>query len=153
MKYFSIALMAFMLTGCQQIIDTSANMQYGDDFSGFNLFYGDFSAIDSLWDIPYWMDKYVTFKETTEVLSPKEVMKRGFGDCDGYALLFMNIAYVRFGIKPSLCLVDYSRAIVDGGYVNHAIVKVNGKYYHAQSGQKYTGSIGYEYSFDHVFEY
>jgi len=154
MKIFiPVFILSILLTGCQQIYNIAADQQYGNGFSDIPLYYGDFSEIETIDDISSWMRSRVSYRITDTVLSPEEVLDSGYCDCDGYALLYMNISYVRFGVKPSFGLVKQGKKIVHGGEIDHAVVKLHGNYINAQSGSLFTGKVGYEYSFDHVFRY
>lgn len=87
---------------------------------------------------------------------PRDTMDKGTGDCEDFAILFMNIAYFAFGEKCTLVLVDIDdivRTIEDGGDPNHAVVKVpGGAIIDPWSGIEETYSwICYSYEFDIVF--
>lgn len=91
--------------------------------------------------------------------SPQETLARRYGDCDDYSILFINLIYILTGEKFSLILVDNnltqysSRAVVDGGYINHAIVQApNGRYVEPQNGLFLdVPKVGFKYTFHEVF--
>lgn len=126
-------------------------------FDKANLYYDDYSSIETYQDISIWINSKIYYKSETVDWwsSPQETVERGYGDCDDYARLFINIAYIVFGDKGNLVAIDASqRTIVDGGPVNHAIVEINGHLYEAQLGfEVYYPSIGYRYTFDELFYY
>lgn len=151
-KILIVLSISILLTSCQQIYNT-----YGDDvlskkFQDIKLWHGNFSEIDNEMDIVNWIEDHVEYKETDEVQSPKKTADRGKGDCDCFSILYMNILYVRFGQKSSLCIVNTDRKIVKGGAVNHAIVRLpDGALFDPLTDDYCEYEIGYEYSFDHVF--
>lgn len=125
-----------------------------EKYTGFSLYYQeDFSQIPNIECISWYMENHVTYKKTKERQSPKETMLKGTGDCDCLALLYMNIAYLVFGVKCDLAFCEPSeREIVDGGDVTHAVVRLpGGVYINAQDSSVYTGLIGYIFTFDEVF--
>jgi hypothetical protein len=91
--------------------------------------------------------------------SPQDTLARGYGDCDDYSILFINLIYILTGEKFSLILVDSnltqysSRAVVDGGFINHAIVQApNGRYVEPQNGWFLdVPKVGFKYTFHEVF--
>lgn len=147
-------LIVLMLSGCQQVYNNIADSVYEAEFSNISLYYGDFSGIKDMNQISFWMRRRVTWKYTRSIQSPKETLERGTGDCDGYALLYMNIAYVLFNVKCDLVLTDLDdRKIKEGGTIDHAVVRLpSGKLIDAESGWEYNGPICYIYSFDTVFK-
>lgn len=126
---------------------------FSEIFKDIPLYYGDFTEIENEGQISPWINARVEYKKIGDGQSPKETLRRGEGDCDSFVLLYMNILYVRFGIKSTFCLVVSGRNIVEGGFVNHAIIRMpSGRLIEAQQGKMVDYSIGYEYSFDHVFK-
>lgn len=156
MKKLTIVALAVVLAGCSldidEIRDEFRDGFYGADFSGFSVYYGDFSAVRCMGDIPSWMTARVQYVVTNEIQGPEYTLYRGWGDCDCYAMLYMDIAFVRFGVKCDLALVDTGRAVVAGGVINHAVIRLpSGRLVNAQNGTTYTGQIAYVYTFDEVF--
>jgi len=154
MKKALLLIVAFLsLTSCKQIYDTQQEAYNQKMFSDIPVYYGNFEGLETLEDITPWINSRVTYKETDRVLSPEECIIRGQCDCDGYALLWMNIAYVQFGIECDLILVkDESRKIEAGGTINHALVRLpNGTQIAPQNGEKRNYTVRYSYHFDEVF--
>ena len=124
-----IVLISLLTISCDMMID--ANLT--EKAEGHTLYETDFSGIDSYEDIAVWIEERVEYRSenTDEWLNPAETLARGYGDCDDFAILFINIAYFRFGVKGNLIAVDanQSRSIVSGGQVNHAIVEIQGSLY------------------------
>ena len=136
------------LTGCAQINDTYFSARFAD----IPLYYADYSGIQDVWGIPYYYDA-VKYAITDDLQTPQETLTKGTADCEGYALLYMNIAYIRFGLKCDLVLTLSGRAIVEGGAVDHAVIRLpSGIMVNAQTGSIYHGPICYIYSFDEVFQ-
>lgn len=147
-----VLLFVLALSACQVNPDELRDEAYAEDYRNIVLYYGDFTTIPRLSFVPSWIDAHTTFIAGLETRDPREVVESGLVDCDGVALLYANIAYVKFGLKCSLCLTNYSRSILSGGKVNHAVVRLpDGTVIEPQTGEPYTGSIGYEYTFDEVF--
>lgn len=150
---FSIIICSIFISCDNPVFNNISDYIYEEEFSNIPLYYSDFSEIKNIAQIPLWMKSKISYEKTDEVLSPEEILTRGKCDCDGFAILYMNIAYVRFGIKCSLCIVDQnSKEIIDGGIGNHAIVRLpDGTLIAAQTGRVATYDVGYEYDFDDVF--
>lgn len=152
MRKLAVLLLALTISGCafqsDEWIDDALHRQY----TGFSLYYGDFSEVYDIDVIPDYMYYRVKYVETDDPQSPEYTLSRGKGDCDCYAILYMNIAFVQFGVKCDLAFCDTSRQIIEGGKINHAVVRLpSGEYIGAQSGLPYTGPIGYVLDFDEVF--
>lgn len=153
-KIFFIIIVSLIFVSCDNpVFNTISDYIYEEEFSDIPLYYSDFSEIENINQIPLWMKSKISYEKTDEVLSPEEILTRGKCDCDGFAILYMNIAYVRFGIKCSLCIVDQnSKEIIDGGIGNHAIVRLpDGTLIEPQNGKIIYYDVGYEYDFDDVF--
>ena len=152
MRYALLVFAALLLSSCAFNPDESIDRQLHDKYTGFSLYYGDFSEVYHIDCIPDYMHYCVKYSETRKAQSPQETLERGAGDCDCYAMLYMNIAFVRFGVKCDLAFCDTSREIIEGGKVNHAVIRLpDGECLNAQSGEPYTGPIGYVLDFDEVF--
>jgi hypothetical protein len=154
MKRFIIVLFAiFSLSSCKDMYNEVTDIYYWNELANLELYYGDFTEVHNDLYISYWISRNIAYKKTDEILSPRNILKRGYGDCNDYAILYMNIMYVRFGKKCSLCLVDTSRNIINGGKVNHAIVRLpDGKLIEPQTGFVSRESVCYEYGFNSIFK-
>lgn len=149
MKNCVILGLVLCLTGCAQIND----IYYSNMFSDIPLYYADYSSIQDVWGIPYYYYDAVKYAITDDLQTPQETLTKGTADCEGYALLYMNIAYIRFGIKCDLVLTNSGRSIVEGGDIDHAVIRLpSGIMVNAQTGSIYHGPICYIYSFDEVFQ-
>lgn len=149
MKNCVILGLVLCLTGCYvPTLDTI----YSRTFHNIPLYYADYSKVKGIWDIPTYYTT-ISYKPTSGVQTPQETMERGTGDCDCFTLLYMNIAYCRFGLKCNLVLTDPQRTVVAGGKVNHTVVQLpSGLLIEAETGSIYHGTISYIYSFDEVFQ-
>jgi hypothetical protein len=151
-KIIIMGLVSLLFSSCS-IYNEIGDYVYSYRFSDISLYYGDFSEIESVDKISKWINTKIKYEKTKDILTPEEILQKGKCDCDGYSLLFMNIAYVRFGIKCSLSLVDTKdRKVVEGGDINHAIVKLpNGILIEPQTGRKVYYDVCFEYTFDEIF--
>ncbi len=84
----------------------------------------------------------------------KTTINKNGGDCDDFSILYLNLLYSNKGVKANIILVhtDNSRAVVNGGPINHMIVELpDGTQIEPQNGQVVNYEIGYRYTFDEVF--
>ena len=155
--YFALLL---SVSSCSNFIqdrrDDFLDRHYSGKASGHNLVVLDeWAEIESYTDIARWINKNVTYKSdggSDHFQGPEETITLGTGDCEDFALLFMNIAYVVFGTKFDLAVVDHTKQVVDGGHIDHAELVLGNVSYSAFSGREIIrGSIGYRYSFGHVY--
>lgn len=157
-KILLVLAVAFLLFSCTQIANNVTDVELSCKAAGHHLYYCDgFNSLNSYSDISNWIATNVTYKSESNDnwQEPKTTVQKGTGDCEDFAILYMNILYVRFGIKADLIILDHdnmTRTIMDGGKINHAIIYFAGKYIDPQKGIEYRPSkIGYKYSFDEVF--
>jgi len=157
MKKILVMLVLMMgFVSCDMIGD----FYIGSNASGHTLYYSEsFEDYNSISDIYKYLRANISYRkdDVENFADPKVVIDRGYGDCEDYCILFMNIAYYSLGIKADLAMIDAnqnSRSIVDGGKVNHAVVYYDGVYYDPTGFGVLTGnpSIGFIYTFDEVFE-
>jgi hypothetical protein len=151
--YVVFLLTALTVSSCDTLYNEIDDSRFTSMYSDIPLYYGDFSRVLSPCFISAWMRERVTYESTRRVKYPEETLSSGSGDCDCYALLYMNIMYVCFGIKCDLALVNTGkRHVVAGGKIDHAVVRLpNGTLISAQSGAVFNGKIRYIYYFDEVF--
>lgn len=85
--------------------------------------------------------------------SPFESISLGTGDCEDYAILFLNILYYNYNIKGNIILVNHqSRSVVAGGRINHCVVELpDGRQIDPQTGLQTNYTVKYRYTFDEVF--
>jgi len=139
-------------------LDSETDLQLSEKASGHFLYDPDLSDIYTFKDVAeYIQGEIFYFPDMIDSIdNPEEVLTRGYGDCDDYALLFMNIAYFELGVKFDLASVYVNstdtRMIVNGGFVNHAMVSLNGILYSAYTGEVVEDNeISYLCFFDFVF--
>lgn len=164
MKKIIIALIiAAIFSSC----DLYHNTLYYSRAVNHKLYSADFGNIEDYHYINAWIKNHVKYKtESYDNWSdPETTVNRGYGDCEDMALLFMNIAYFKLNVKCNLILVDcYNETdreiinqhipqyyIVDGGYINHAIIEMDGIYIDPMFGIVKYSKIGYKYTFNEVF--
>ena len=162
MKAWFIIFLVFLFTSCEgflnymeEVDDETTDQSIEDTYCHMPLYFGDFSDIDTINDISDWLQYQIDYRYCGEVYTPEQVLTQGFGDCDGFALCWINIAFIRFGVKASLVMVDgdEARKIVKGGDVSHAIVQLpNGVQIDPQTGWVCDYPIRYIYSFNTVFD-
>ncbi len=97
--------------------------------------------------------KYESDGLTSKTQPPEATMSRGKGDCEDFALLFMNIANVALGVNMDLVVTDKptNRTVDAGGIPWHVAVRYNGKVYEPQNGYQLNYEIRYSYTYQEVF--
>ena len=111
---------------------------------------------------PSWIVQYcnsvIDFEDDfiDEWNEPEDIIKRGKGDCDDFAILFSNTAYFVLGEKWDIAVLDDTykdeRTVIEGGVPSHAICHLDGVLLDPQDAFIYTNTkIGYLYKFDEVF--
>ncbi len=159
MKKIVSVMLIIVMMGC--------NLVVGDDFNdGVNLrkiqktnliYMEEWEELENWQDIVMWIWAKVYYSPDGEKdiwSTPLETLNRGKGDCEDFVILFMNIYYVRFGVKLDMVVLDMNkRTKVNGGYFNHAEVLLeDGKTLCVQIGGLGQGqSISYRYEFDLFF--
>jgi hypothetical protein len=146
-----VLFVSMFFTGCQQANDLKD--QYYKEVYRTSIYYGDFSQIKKVDDIPWWIRQHIQYHEDVgeDIVPLAETVERGYGDCEERALMYLNILYIKFGIKGEFCMVDSSRSVGEGGYFDHAIVRVNGVLIEPKYGTVVYAPIAYYYSFDEIF--
>jgi len=159
MKNILIFICSLMVLGCD----------YYDDFSYSNMFAGkklydctDFKEIDSI----VYVDKFLSYKGfyyEEDVIgyckNPEETYISRCGDCEDFAVLFLNIGKIKYNLEGSILLIDTnSKMIQEGGYANHTLILFNNFIYDPGNFCKIICSmddfiypIKYSYSFDEIF--
>lgn len=125
-----------------------------DSLCGQKLYYNsDFEKLTSEKEICDYIAERVKYKKDGhDATGPEETLKRGYGDCKAFSILYMNIAYFAFFKKYSAGAVNTGRKVVEGGTVNHCIVvRPDGSQLEPQNGKMVDYKLGYIYSFDEVF--
>ena len=148
-----IIFLSLISTSCA--FNMAADMYYLEFYKDTPLYYGDFSEIKTHKDIYTFIHNRVVYKADSfdNKSSPQETLQNGFGDCEDFTLLYLNILYVVFREKGELVLVDSSeRKIEEGGCTDHVIVRLpSGFLVEPQTGILVDYTVRYSYSFDDVF--
>ncbi len=164
----TLILTITLLNSCdvQYIQDRTSDLFYERTLTADLYYSDDFNNIVSELFVSTYINHVAYVEYAKDIIEgtkqPKKTLESKKGDCEDFAVLYLNILYVRFGIKGSIILVDdvkfkehhrNTRAIREGGEISHAMIKVNGVIIEPQNGRVYRGyyPIGYEYSFDEVF--
>ena len=120
----------------------------------FDIYYGDFGEITDYSDISRYLrnnTEYLYEGINHYIQGPEETVELKTGDCDDFAVLFLNIAYTELGIKGNLVYVNSNeRTIVNGGIPNHVIVEYDGIAFDPVYRNTYT-NVMYRYTFGEVF--
>lgn len=157
-KVLLIVFVIIGLASCDilsSIIDTTTyGLLEGIEFYDFADY--DLTGIDSYRDIARWIQMRVEYKaDFLEAFSsPEETLRRRSGDCEDYAFLFANIAYLTMGIKMDVVILylPTGRTVVEGGIGNHIDVYYDGLIISAQRGYiSYYQEVLYTYTFNEVF--
>ena len=157
MKQFLVILMVFTLVSCEYLEyaeDDMMDKALEDTYCNMPLYFTNYTGIDDISDISDWLQYRIDYRECDDVYTPEEVLTQGWGDCDGFTLAWMNIAFIRFGIKTSIVFVDddEARKVVKGGDINHVVVQLpNGVQIEPQTGWVCDYPIRYIFSFNTVF--
>jgi hypothetical protein len=155
MKAIVPIILAVLFTSCEPMFNSIIDEMNYNNIDGMELYNGDFSDIGEPKDIARWIAKNIGYKYDNGDYwqSPKETMNRGTGDCEDMAILYINILYVKFGIKSDLALIQESRQVVEGGKYNHAVVSLpDGRLISAQGGRECHEKVRFIYTFDEIFK-
>jgi hypothetical protein len=149
MRKIIVLVMLVVLSGCDVLYDANYSLR----LSFKSLYYDDYSEIEDVYDIIYWIRERVSYQADIDYRPLASIVSSGHGDCDDMSLLFMNIAYIALDMKCDIILVDSSRLIVNGGEVDHTIVRLpDGRFVDVANNKvRSVAYIGYEYKFDEVF--
>ena len=175
-KLLLLIAVIFTLVGCEQFpngMSDYRNLYYGDMYKDTPLYLASFEVDDynnygelisrpvaSFRDTSYFIQtNIIKMPNVTGKPIPFEILTRGTGNCDDFAILYMNIMYAMTGEKCNLILVDRfigqeedSRAIVEGGRVDHAVIeRANGLLIEPYTGLPVNDVIRYRFTFDEVF--
>lgn len=122
----------------------------------YKLLTGNFRGINSHEDIARYIKDNVRYEiENFDVwTSPSETLNRGYGDCDDYALLYMNLAYLNLGIKMDFVAVNDIDRTIKTGDPTHAEVRYRGQHYNIYTREKLEKTVVfYSYEFDELFDH
>ena len=159
MKKIILVLLVLVSVGCS-LGDEILDDVFKSHINKSEIYYHvDFDNMRSYMDIVFYLNEHITYKEDAFYgwddywQSPQETFERGYGDCEDFAIAFINIYYVIFGEKCNLVVVWDSREVVAGGIINHAIIELNlGGLIDPRSGKAYPkSSVNYRYAFDLFF--
>jgi hypothetical protein len=156
MKKIVLILLVLMSLSCS-LYDVVADAVYEIRIQKADIYYHeDFESLHTIEDIQDYLYDNLAYKaDTTDSWSNAEkTFSEGYGDCDDFAILFMNIYYIVFGDKLDFALIDYFRTVSEGGStVGHvALITPQGEIISARGeGISQNVFIGYYYSFDLFF--
>lgn len=156
MKLLSVLATLLLLASCSGLSDEIINQYYdgqlSEIFSSIPLTNSpEWSGVATQEEIFQWLHENISYDFDDHTLhTPAEILESRKADCKGYALLYMNMAYICLGQMPDL-IIEGERQVVDGGVPNHAYVRDNGVYYEPQTGEEVVYPVGYLYTFREVF--
>ena len=130
------------------ITSCSNPLGYMEDLKQFDLYYGDFGAVNGMHDVYKFVFTNLEYElDTVEYwMGPEETLNKGIADCEDYAILMINILYVELGVEANMHIIY----IGDGMY--HAIIGFDGDYYDSISIKTFDSiDIVKTYSFRELF--
>ncbi len=152
-----IIVFVLLFSGCA-IQNLALDVYYGEILiEKTDLYYPkDFNVdeINNTDDIVDWMEDRIEYKTQCKIWkSNEQTLEDGYGDCKQFSIMFINLYYIKYGVETDLAFIDRSsRAIENGGAVNHAIVRLeNDNLIEPQNGKIVSDSIGYIYEFSEIF--
>lgn len=158
-----LSLVFISLIGC----DMSYNSLtiYNEMISDHTLFYdASFSSISNEGCIGSWlavnMDYVKDSEDSGKWIDPSISFYRGYDDCTGFTLVYLNIAYMEYGVKNSLIFVNQlDLSDTNPKNFNHVMIVENGYIADGQGGMRHARLENvrpngeYVFSFDEVFTY
>ena len=143
-----IVLSAILLAGCNDMMDLYLGSQLPLDLYDSE----EWGNLETERQIGDWIRENIKYEwdYTNHNQGPEETLKRGKGDCEDFAILFMCIAYFELGERYSLAYLDTGRAVESGGWVTHAVVSKDGRHFDPIWREEFR-DVGYIYSFKEVF--
>lgn len=154
MRIVFAILVSILLSSCA-VADIFTDAYYTTKFQQVSLYHSDdFSTLTTPKAITTYIHNNIhqVSEEVDSWSAPKDTLMRGYGDCEDWSILYLNILYYSTGKRGSLALVAVpGRAVVNGGTINHAVVEVNGIQIEPQTGKVCNYKVGYRYTFEEVF--
>lgn len=152
-------LVVWMFSGCEMMYlvrDTVQDNYLLHKIQGQKLYNPGFPEMETFEDVADYVKSVLTYEKYSEILDPEEALEKGVGNCNTYAILFMDVAHftlsVDFGFAGADCAGSDQRAIGEGGFPNHAAIILNNQLYSAYRGTPITDyKAGYSYDFNEVF--
>ena len=157
MKKIIIVLLVVFLASCS--VSYYSPDQFEHDFDlknlGYNkLYYSpDFDELTDYYKIAWYIYYNIKYVHDSTNTDPETILRTREANCNGFSVLFANIAYYSMGIQMNIASVDTayeSRLIVDGGNTNHSICYYGGTLVDPQQYWEplvFYSEIGYLYEF------
>lgn len=157
-KILVLFVMVFALLNSCMVYNSFQDTYNLDALSGKRLYYlDDFESLKSEKEICDYIKSRVSYRknEAFKACDPAETLSRGYGDCQDFTILFMNIAFFALNKKYNAIAVDGNkRSVINGGFPNHLIAESkNGKQIDPQGCQYTDYTVMYRYTFDEIFSY
>ena len=156
MKKIIMIVLVLVSVGCS-LYDYGMDYYFMQKIQKTDIYYHeDFNELHTIDDIRTYLNDKIKYRsDKTEYWSTtKETLTKGYGDCEDYAIAFMNIYYVVFNEKCDLAAVHTKqRTVVQGGFVNHALILLpNDILISPRSNMKVHEEIKFIYQFDLFFK-
>ena len=160
-KLLVIAVLMSILSSCSLMYDIQDDVFYDEIGDGYSLYTPEWiDEIDDISDVQEVISNHITYESESGDTwqSPETTCEKGTGDCEDYAILMIDILYLKFGTEANLAIVesDECRSVVNGSLdVDHAIVECDGVYYEATAKFYKTYddvTVCYRYTFDELFK-
>jgi hypothetical protein len=148
-----ILIILAALSSCDMLQD---GFNYSKIGGGYELTYSEeWDGITTYGEAMNWIYNNITYKHSSydDWQSPSTTMSLRSGDCEDMAILFVNIVYVKFGIKANIVAYDSTRTVVEGGSISHIIAEYDGVFYDPMINRVVNSgiSVGYIYIFKELF--
>jgi hypothetical protein len=164
-KVLLLLILIIVFMGCQVGVNPEVAVEktpeeldayYENVICGKEIYYSEkFTKATSPMLIGFWIFCTLDYAsdDVDEGASPRETMERGYGDCEDFCILFVNIYYINTGKKLDIGIVRYNdRAIVNGTWGNHAVVLDEDIIIEGQTGAYADYSkTEFRYTFDEIF--
>lgn len=147
-KIATLLILLYFYTSC-----TVFDLYLKDTYTGWDLYKSDFPEMNNIEDVTNYVYELLEYDKYS-LYSPEDAIETGLGNCATYTILCSNIAHYTLGEEYGLAAVNISdnRTVVDGGFVNHAVLYKDGKIYSPYTGIEITDvPIRYYYEFWEVF--
>jgi hypothetical protein len=183
-------IFSVIIVGCNITAEENMDADFLEKAKGHKLYNFNLGIVDIQDDLDERVDKlsiwisentrYVSDEKGYDIWSdPKVTVDRGYGDCDDFAILLMDLIYYEMNMVSNFVAVDANKvslrdpdqvkymsqsviniidasnirndAIVGGGIPNHVLVELCGRLYDGRCGRVYCDSIEFRYQFHEVF--
>ena len=153
-KILLTLIMCGLFSSCSLIFDSILYSRLNQDVLNSNYIFTDVYKTPII-NVTMSCKLNMTYaSESVDIWQSLEtILESKVGDCEDFSKLFINIMYLEYGLKCNMVIVNSSRSVVEGGFVNHAIVELpDGTLVDPQLGNIVNYSIGYRFTFNELFK-